>query len=58
VENKNNDKNKENMNNFFKEMSYELAGDIGAIDNEDMLHNSYLETDDFKNRNKINKKDK
>ena len=33
---------KNNMNNFFNEMSYELAGDIGAVDNEEMLNNSNL----------------
>ncbi|WP_176461650.1 hypothetical protein [Anaeromicrobium sediminis] len=34
-----------NMNNFFNEMAYELAGDIGAIDNEEMLNNSNLITE-------------
>lgn len=31
--------NKDNINNLFRAMSYELAGDIGVIDNEDMLNN-------------------
>ncbi len=30
--------------NFFNEMNYELAGDIGAIDNEDMKNNKKLIT--------------
>lgn len=25
--------------NYFRATSYELAGDIGAIDNDDMIHN-------------------
>ncbi|ARE89483.1 hypothetical protein [Clostridium formicaceticum] len=28
--------------NFFNEMNYELAGDIGAINNEEMLKNKKL----------------
>lgn len=28
--------------NFFNAMSYELAGDIGAIDNEEMKNNKKL----------------
>jgi len=28
--------------NLFRSMNYELAGDIGAIDNEDMLNNRKL----------------
>lgn len=28
--------------NFFRAMNYELAGEIGAIDNEDMLNNRNL----------------
>lgn len=34
----------DNMNNFFNAMSYELAGDIGVIDNEEMINNSKLIT--------------
>lgn len=30
--------------NFFNEMNYELAGDIGAIDAEEMLNNEKLIT--------------
>lgn len=33
---------KSNLDNFFNEMSYELAGDIGAVDNEEMLNNKKL----------------
>ncbi|MBS4041635.1 MAG: hypothetical protein KGZ81_13690 [Flavobacteriales bacterium] len=35
-------KDKEMDINFFNAMSYELAGEIGAIDNEDMLNNRKL----------------
>ncbi len=28
--------------NFFNAMSYELAGEIGILDNEDMKHNKKL----------------
>ncbi|AKL97008.1 hypothetical protein CACET_c35770 [Clostridium aceticum] len=41
--------------NFFNEMNYELAGDIGAIDNEDMLNNKKLITEK-KHVNKNKKK--
>ena len=34
----------DNMKNFFNAMSYELAGDIGVIDNEEMINNSKLIT--------------
>lgn len=37
--------------NFFKAMSYELAGEIGVIDNEDMKNNRGLIPD-------LNKQDK
>ena len=40
--------------NFFNEMNYELAGDIGAIDNEDMKNNKKLITG--KNNNDKNSK--
>lgn len=30
--------------NFFREMNYELAGDIGIVDNEDMKNNTKLYT--------------
>ncbi|SDL21602.1 hypothetical protein [Natronincola ferrireducens] len=30
--------------NFFNEMNYELAGDIGAIDHEEMVNNEKLIT--------------
>ncbi|WP_192929675.1 hypothetical protein [Alkaliphilus serpentinus] len=30
--------------NFFREMNYELAGDIGILDNEDMKRNRRLYT--------------
>ena len=35
-------KDREIDQSFFNAMSYELAGDIGAIDNEDMLNNRKL----------------
>ncbi|SET54474.1 hypothetical protein SAMN05660297_02709 [Natronincola peptidivorans] len=45
--------------NFFREMNYELAGDIGAIDNEEMINNKKLmpgkkhkEKSGVKNQNK------
>lgn len=31
-----------NQENFFNEMAYELAGDVGAVDNEEMLNNKKL----------------
>ncbi|MCC5910133.1 MAG: hypothetical protein JJT76_06815 [Clostridiaceae bacterium] len=31
--------------NFFNEMNYELAGDIGVIDNEEMVDNKKLITE-------------
>lgn len=44
ISEKNNRKSRENDNdrNLFNEMAYEMAGDIGAIDNEDMLNNRKL----------------
>ncbi len=46
-----------NMNNFFNQMSYELAGDIGAIDNERMVNNEDMIKDiNSYNKNKLNKK--
>ncbi len=41
--------------NFFNAMSYELAGEIGAIDNEDMLENKKLPTADDSNKRKKGK---
>jgi len=40
--------------NFFKAMAYELSGDIGAIDNEDMIKNRKLPN----NKNLNNKEEK
>ncbi|WP_432667423.1 hypothetical protein R9X47_13645 [Wukongibacter baidiensis] len=37
-------KRKSNLENFFKEMAYELAGEIGAVDNEEMQNNKNLTT--------------
>jgi len=34
--------------NLFRSMNYELAGEIGAIDNEDMLNNRKLISKDRK----------
>ena len=30
--------------NFFKAMNYELAGEIGVIDNEDMINNRGIDS--------------
>lgn len=47
----------DNDKNLFKEMAYELAGDIGTIDNEDMINNRKLITEqDTGNRSKIQNK--
>jgi len=47
-------KNKERKidNNFFKEMNYELAGEIGVLDDEDMKKNRKL--NEKENENIIN----
>lgn len=43
--NKNNSKRTETLDqNFFNEMNYELAGEIGAIDPEEMNNNQKLIT--------------
>jgi len=42
--------------NFFRSMNYELAGEIGAIDNEDMLNNQKLISDKNKKVQSNNKK--
>lgn len=42
--------------NFFKAMSYELAGEIGVLDNEDMKNNRKLISDKDKKDDKKNKK--
>lgn len=41
--------------NLFKAMNYELAGEIGAIDNEDMINNRKLASKGS-NRQSKNKK--
>ncbi len=47
-------KTKKNIDkNFFNEVSYEIAGDVGAIDNEEMVNNKKLITD--KNKGKDSK---
>lgn len=47
-------KNKKTVDeNFFNAMSYELAGEIGILDNEDMKQNKKLITDKNKKK-KIN----
>ncbi|WP_202707232.1 hypothetical protein [Sporosalibacterium faouarense] len=46
-----------NDENLIREMSYEMAGDIGAIDNEDMVNNRKITSGDMKNqRSKQEKK--
>jgi len=42
--------------NLFRSMNYELAGDIGAIDNEDMLNNRKLIPQKNKKTQSNNKK--
>lgn len=42
---------KDNDDNLFNEMSYELAGDIGAIDNDEMVNNKKLVTEKNNNDN-------
>jgi len=42
--------------NFFRSMNYELAGEIGAIDNEDMLNNRKLISEENKKTQSKNKK--
>lgn len=51
------DKNKKETldKNFFKAMNYELAGEIGVIDNEDMKNNRRLNSHE-ENEDKKNKK--
>ncbi len=36
--------------NFFKAMNYEMAGEIGVIDNEDMINNKKLNSTNRKNK--------
>ena len=53
--NKDKDDNKIDKN-FFKAMNYEIAGEIGAIDNEDMISNKKLESiDDKSSRSIVNR---
>lgn len=40
---------------FFKAMNYELAGEIGIIDNEDMKNNRLLNSDTNKQNQENNK---
>lgn len=42
--------------NFFKAMSYELGGEIGVLDNEDMINNRKLDPNPNKQDQKKNKK--
>lgn len=55
-------KNKENKEivdkNFFKAMSYELGGEIGVLDNEDMINNRKLDPNPNKQDQKKNKNKK
>lgn len=53
---KKNKKTNKNDENLFREMSYELAGDIGAIDNDDMKSNRKL-INEKKYRNVTQKED-
>lgn len=49
---KNNDKT--NQENFFNEMAYEIAGDLGAVDNEEMVNSRNIIT----SKNKTKRKNK
>lgn len=42
--------------NFFKAMNYELAGEIGVIDNEDMKNNRLLNSNPNNQNQENNKK--
>lgn len=44
--------NREIDKNFFKEMNYELAGEIGVLDNEDMQENKKLDGKNKKDKKK------
>lgn len=46
---------KKNNKNFFKQMNYEIAGEHGIIDNEDMKNNRKLNNKDRQDQ-KDNKK--
>lgn len=48
-------KDKKNNKNFFKQMNYEIAGEHGIIDNEDMKNNRKLNNKDRQDQ-KDNKK--
>jgi hypothetical protein len=53
-------KEKENKNiidkNYFKATSYEFAGEIGVLDNEEMKNNKKLISNKNKEKHKKNKK--
>lgn len=42
--------------NFFKEMNYEIAGEHGVLDNEDMKNNKKLKDKSKLNKTKSEKK--
>lgn len=52
------DKDKKNIvdKNLFNAMNYEFAGDIGVIDNEDMIKNKKIPTNSDKQKGDINSK--
>lgn len=50
------DKEKEMDKNYFKATSYEFAGEIGILDNEEMKNNKKLLTDKNNLKKKKNKK--
>lgn len=51
---KRNNNDKTNQENFFNEMAYEIAGDLGAVDNEEMVNSRNIITskNETKRKNK------
>lgn len=49
-----NNNDKTNQENFFNEMAYEIAGDLGAVDNEEMVNSRNIITskNETKRKNK------
>lgn len=48
---------KRNQENFFNEMAYEIAGDLGAVDNEEMVNSRNIITSK-KNKNSTKEKNR
>lgn len=48
-------KQKDNIDNFLNAVSYDLAGDIGVINNEEMINNkNRFDNQNSYNKNKLN----